>query len=184
MLLSDGDLRFFIQQGRLVVRPLNEEISLQPASIDLHLSREIKWYINVPESVRVGDSPLMREFDIRQYGFVLQPGRFVLGSTLEWVEVPSFLTGRVEGKSTLGRLGILVHVTAGFIDPGFKGNITLELMNVGNVPILLEEGMCISQICFYELKSPSVRPYGSEGLGSKYQNSSGTVGPEGVKGVK
>ena len=105
----------------------------------------------------------------------MEPGDFILGSTVEHIEVPPDLAARVEGKSSLGRLGLMVHVTAGFIDPGFKGNITLELKNLSHRSITLKTGMPISQICFEELSGKVLRPYGSEGLGSKYQSSKGTV---------
>ena len=104
--------------------------------------------------------------------FILHPGEFVLGQTLEWVELPDDLVARLEGKSSLGRLGLLIHSTAGYVDPGWKGNLTLELSNVANLPIALYRGMKIGQISFFRMSSPVERPYGSKELGSKYQGQS------------
>jgi dCTP deaminase len=104
--------------------------------------------------------------------FILHPGEFVLGQTLEWVELPDDLVARLEGKSSLGRLGLLIHSTAGYVDPGWKGNLTLELSDVANLPIALYFGMKIGQISFYQMSSPVERPYGSKELGSKYQGQS------------
>ncbi|MFV2063059.1 MAG: dCTP deaminase, partial [Chloroflexota bacterium] len=104
--------------------------------------------------------------------FILNPGEFVLGQTLEWVELPDNVVARLEGKSSLGRLGLLIHSTAGYVDPGWKGTLTLELSNVASLPIALYFGMRIGQISFFEMSSAVERPYGSKGLGSRYQGQS------------
>ena len=162
---------------RIVIDPLPEDGAIQPASIDLHLSRSILLYpLNQTELDPLKPSEL-EKYDICPY-YWLDADEFVLGSTIERVELPSDIYARVEGKSSLGRCGLQVHVTAGFIDPGFCGNITLEIKNVNMCIINLRPGMPIAQICFGRLDGRVVRPYGSDGLGSKYQGSRGTIGPK------
>jgi dCTP deaminase len=173
--LSDRDIRAALQAGRIRVDPY-DPTCLQPSSVDLHLDGAFRVfrnnrypYIDVRQSqpdltelVTIdGDDP-----------FILHPGEFVLGQTLEWVELPDDLVARLEGKSSLGRLGLLIHSTAGYVDPGWKGNLTLELSNVANLPIALYRGMKIGQISFFRMSSPVERPYGSKELGSKYQGQS------------
>jgi len=176
VLLSDRDLRKEIDSGRLGLDPWDSAM-LQPSSIDVRLDRFFRVfqnsrYTHIDPSIQQDEltSPVETgEGD----NFVLHPGEFVLGSTFEQVSLPDDLAGRLEGKSSLGRLGLLTHSTAGFIDPGFTGHITLELSNVANLPITLWPGMKIGQLCLFRLSSPAERPYGSEGVGSKYQGQRG-----------
>jgi dCTP deaminase len=173
--LSDRDIRSELEAGRIRVDPY-DPADLQPSSVDLHLDRSFRVFRNnryayidvrapqpdLTEMLRVADDE----------PFILHPGEFVLGQILEWVELPDDLVARLEGKSSLGRLGLLIHSTAGYVDPGWKGNLTLELSNVANLPIALYYGMRIGQISFFRMSSPVERPYGSKGLGSKYQGQS------------
>jgi dCTP deaminase len=173
--LSDRDIRAAVQAGRVRIDPYDASC-LQPSSVDLHLDREFRVfrnnrypYIDV-RSPQPDLTELVRIEDDEQ--FILHPSEFVLGQTLEWVELPDDLVARLEGKSSLGRLGLLIHSTAGYVDPGWKGNLTLELSNVANLPIALYYGMKIGQISFFRMSSPVERPYGSKELGSKYQGQS------------
>ena len=172
MVLSDRTIKQMLEEGRIVVDPLGENC-IQPASIDVHLDRQIlvfrnsrRPYIDVREDM--SDLTEMVTIDNDQ-AFMLHPGEFVLGSTLEYIELPDDLVARLEGKSSLGRVGLLIHSTAGYVDPGWKGHLTLELSNVANLPITLYQGMKIGQISYAQLSSAADRPYGSPGLGSKYQ---------------
>src|SRR5829696_7397553 len=173
--LSDRDIRGAMQAGRVRIDPFDPGC-LQPSSVDLHLDADFRVFRNnrypfidvrspqpdLTELVSIdGDDP-----------FILHPNEFVLGQTLEWVELPDDLVARLEGKSSLGRLGLLIHSTAGYVDPGWKGTLTLELSNVANLPIALYFGMRIGQISFFRMSSPVERPYGSKELGSKYQGQS------------
>ncbi|MCF7552053.1 MULTISPECIES: dCTP deaminase [Pseudonocardia] len=176
MLLSDRDLRKEIDSGRLGLEPWDEAM-LQPSSIDVRLDRFFRVFQN---SKYTHIDPALQQDELTSPvevgegdNFVLHPGEFVLGSTFEQVSLPDDLAGRLEGKSSLGRLGLLTHSTAGFIDPGFTGHITLELSNVANLPITLWPGMKIGQLCLFRLSSPAERPYGSDGVGSKYQGQRG-----------
>ncbi|GAA4995848.1 dCTP deaminase [Pseudonocardia tropica] len=176
MLLSDGDLRKDIESGRLVLDPWDVEM-LQPSSVDVRLDRYFRVFQN---SRYTHIDPAQQQDELTTpvetpdgESFVLHPGEFVLGSTFERVGLPDDLAGRLEGKSSLGRLGLLTHSTAGFIDPGFTGHITLELSNVANLPITLWPGMKIGQLCLFRLSSPAERPYGTEGVGSRYQGQRG-----------
>ena len=176
MLLSDGDLRKELDAGRLVLDPWDEAM-LQPSSVDVRLDRFFRVfqnsrYTHIDPAQQQDDltSPVETEGDDP---FVLHPGEFVLGSTFEGVTLPDDLAGRLEGKSSLGRLGLLTHSTAGFIDPGFTGHITLELSNVANLPITLHPGMKIGQLCLFKLSSPAEHPYGSKQAGSRYQGQRG-----------
>lgn len=176
MLLSDRDILDAVKSGRLGIDPFDEEL-VQPSSIDVRLDRRFRVFNNqkythidpaaqqddLTSAVEVaGDEP-----------FVLHPGEFVLASTLEVITLPADLAARLEGKSSLGRLGLLTHSTAGFIDPGFSGHVTLELSNVANLPITLWPGMKIGQLCVLSLSSPAERPYGSGASGSRYQGQRG-----------
>lgn len=170
--LSDNTILEYIKQGHIVISPLDDN-DVQPASVDLHFdnkvlvfSNSLRPYIDVRESL--DDLTEVVNID-EQTPFILHPGEFVLGSTTENIELPNFLVARLEGKSSLGRLGLVIHSTAGFVDPGWKGHLTLELSNLSNLPITLFHGMKIGQISFLELTTPATRLYGSEGLGSKYQ---------------
>lgn len=176
MLLSDGDLRKELAAGRLGVDPFDEAM-IQPSSIDVRLDRFFRVfnntkYTHIDPRQQQDDLTSLVEAD-GDGPFVLHPGEFVLGSTFEAVELPDDLAGRLEGKSSLGRLGLLTHSTAGFIDPGFQGNITLELSNVANLPIALWPGMKIGQLCVFRLTSPAEHPYGSRQAGSRYQRQQG-----------
>jgi dCTP deaminase len=173
--LSDRDIAIALAGGRVKVEPYDED-DLQPSSIDLHLDRSFRVFRNNRYAfidVRAPQTDLTELLTVTDdEPFVLHPGEFVLGQTLEWVELPNDLVARLEGKSSLGRLGLLIHSTAGYVDPGWKGKLTLELSNVANLPIALYFGMKIGQISFFEMSSPVDRPYGSAGLGSKYQGQS------------
>jgi dCTP deaminase len=173
--LSDRDIAAALAAGRVCVEPYDEE-DLQPSSIDLHLDRSFRVFRNnrYPYiDVRAPQADLTELLDIADdEPFVLHPSEFVLGQTLEWVELSDDLVARLEGKSSLGRLGLLIHSTAGYVDPGWKGKLTLELSNVAKLPIALYFGMKIGQISFLTMSSAVDRPYGSKGLGSKYQGQS------------
>lgn len=176
VLLSDRDIRAEIAAGRLGVEPLLEEL-IQPSSIDVRLDGLFRVfdntrYTHIDPAQRQDELTSLVEPDAGE-PFVLHPGEFVLGSTLEVCTLPNDLAGRLEGKSSLGRLGLLTHSTAGFIDPGFSGHITLELSNVANLPITLWPGMKIGQLCLLRLTSPAENPYGSTSAGSKYQGQRG-----------
>src|SRR3954464_2415934 len=173
--LSDRDIRAAMQAGRVRIDPY-DPTCLQPSSVDLHLDADFRVFRNnrYPYiDVRAPQPDLTELVTIAaDEPFILHPNEFVLGQTLEWVELPDDLVGRIEGKSSLGRLGLLIHSTAGYVDPGFKGNLTLELSNVANLPIALYFGMKIGQISFFRMSSPVARPHGSKELGSKYQGQS------------
>ena len=176
MLLSDRDLIAEHKAGTLVLEPF-EPALVQPSSIDVRLDRWFRvfnnhLYTHIDPSVQQDDLTALVEVDDGM-PYVLHPGEFVLGSTLEVITLGDQLAGRLEGKSSLGRLGLLTHSTAGFIDPGFSGHVTLELSNVANLPIMLWPGMKIGQLCIFRLSSPSEHPYGSEVYGSRYQGQRG-----------
>ena len=176
MVLSDSTIARLIDEGRIGIDPYEVSL-LQPSSVDVRVDRYFRVFHNarypfidvkqpqeaLTELVEVtGDEP-----------FILHPGEFVLGSTLEVISLPDDLVARLEGKSSLGRLGLLIHSTAGFIDPGFEGNVTLELSNVANLPITIYHGMKIGQISFMQMTEPTTTPYGSSALGSKYRGQRG-----------
>ncbi len=173
--LSDRDIRAALEAGEIVIRPYDPS-DLQPSSVDLHLDRSFRVFRNNRYpfiDVRQKQPDLTELLTVADdEPFILHPGEFVLGQTLEWSELPNDLVARLEGKSSLGRLGLLIHSTAGYVDPGWKGNLTLELSNVANLPIALYYGMKIGQISFFRMTSPVDRPYGSPDLGSKYQGQS------------
>ena len=173
--LSDRDIRTAIEAGDVRIDPYDPE-DLQPSSVDLHLDRRFRVFRNNRYpfiDVRALQPDLTELLTIEDdEPFILHPGEFVLGQTLEWVELPDDLVSRLEGKSSLGRLGLLIHSTAGYVDPGWKGNLTLELSNVANLPIALYFGMSIGQISYFRMTSAVDRPYGSKDLGSKYQGQS------------
>ncbi len=172
MVLSDRTIREEIDAGRIAIDPLGEEC-IQPSSVDLHVDRYFRLFRN--HTMRVIDVRDVQE-DLTELveipeddALILHPGEFVLGSTSERVALPDDLVARLEGKSSLGRLGLLIHSTAGFVDAGFDGHLTLELSNVANLPITVYPGMKIGQISFFRMSTPAERPYGAKGLGSKYQ---------------
>ena len=170
--LSDGTIRSLIEAGRIVVDPYDPG-QIQPSSIDLRLGDTFRVFHNHRvTAIDLRDPPanLTEEVAIEEgEPFVIHPGEFCLGRTLEWVELPDDVVARVEGKSSIGRLGLIVHATAGFVDPGWKGTLTLELNNLTRVPIKLYSGLPIAQLSFMTLDAPAERPYGSPGLGSHYQ---------------
>lgn len=176
MLLSDRDIRAAIDDSRLGIEPFDADL-VQPSSIDVRLDKYFRVfnnsrYTHIDPKLEMEDltSPVSVEDGD---GFVLHPGEFVLAATLEKFTLPDDLAGRLEGKSSLGRLGLLTHSTAGFIDPGFTGHITLELSNVANLPITLWPGMKVGQLALFNMTSPAEVPYGSGVLGSKYQGQRG-----------
>jgi dCTP deaminase len=176
MVLSDRTIRRRLSEGRIEVEPYDESL-LQPSSLDVRVDRFFRVFRNsrypfidvkeemedLTELVEIGEAE----------PFILHPGEFVLGSTLERVKLPDDLVARLEGKSSLGRLGLLIHSTAGFIDPGWDGHVTLELSNVANLPITIYYAMKIGQLSFVQLTEPAETPYGANGLGSKYQGQAG-----------
>jgi dCTP deaminase len=176
MLLSDRDIRAEIAAGRVAVEPFAESM-VQPSSVDVRLDRFFRVFENHKYSVidpSIEQSELTREVIVEpNEHFILHPGEFVLASTYEIITLPDDIAGRLEGKSSLGRLGLLTHSTAGFIDPGFSGHITLELSNVANLPVKLFPGMKIGQLCLIKLSSPAEHPYGSAVYASRYQGQRG-----------
>ena len=176
MLLSDRDIRAEIKAGRVACEPFHEAM-IQPSSVDVRLDKYFRVFENHKYSVidpSIEQSELTREVIAEgDEAFILHPGEFVLASTYEVITLPDDIAGRLEGKSSLGRLGLLTHSTAGFIDPGFSGHITLELSNVANLPVKLFPGMKIGQLCLIKLSSPAEHPYGSEKYGSRYQGQRG-----------
>jgi dCTP deaminase len=175
LVLSDRTIARLLEDGRIEIDPYDPAL-LQPSSVDVRVDRYFRVFRNnrypfidvkqrqeeLTELVQSGEEP-----------FILHPGEFVLGSTLERVRLPDDLVARLEGKSSLGRLGLLIHSTAGFIDPGWDGHVTLELSNVANLPITIYPGMKIGQISFMELTEPAASPYGAGAIGSKYQGQKG-----------
>ena len=176
MLLSDRDIRAEVAAGRVKVEPFTEAM-IQPSSVDVRLDRFFRVFENHKYSVidpSIEQADLTREVAVApDEFFILHPGEFVLASTYEVITLPDDIAGRLEGKSSLGRLGLLTHSTAGFIDPGFSGHITLEPSNVANLPVKLFPGMKIGQLCLIKLSSPAEHPYGSAVYGSRYQGQRG-----------
>jgi len=176
VVLSDRTIREELEAGRIVIDPFSKD-SVQPSSVDLHVDRYFRLFRN--HSMRVIDvkddlEDLTELVEIPEgEALILHPGEFVLGSTLERVTLPTDLVARLEGKSSLGRLGLLIHSTAGFVDAGWDGHLTLELSNVANLPITVYPDMKIGQISFLRMSTPADQPYGSQGLGSKYQGQRG-----------
>jgi dCTP deaminase len=187
VLLSDRDIRTELASGRVVLDPYAPEM-IQPASIDVRLDRYFRLFDNhkYPVIDPAEDQPeLTRLVEVEgDDPFVLHPGEFVLGATFEVVTLPDDVAARLEGKSSLGRLGLLTHSTAGFIDPGFTGHVTLELSNVATLPIKLWPGMKIGQLCFFRLSSPAEHPYGSVRYGSRYQGQRGPTASRSFQGFE
>jgi dCTP deaminase len=176
VVLSDRTIRRLLEEGRIEIDPYDETL-LQPSSVDVRVDRFFRVFHNARYpfiDVKEPQEELTELVEIADdQPFILHPGEFVLGSTLERVQLPDDLVARLEGKSSLGRLGLLIHSTAGFVDPGWDGHVTLELSNVANLPITIYYGMKIGQLSFVQLTEPAERPYGSEELGSKYQGQRG-----------
>jgi dCTP deaminase len=175
VVLSDGAIKRLIEAGQVVIDPYDEAL-MQPSSLDVRVDRYFRVFRNSRYpyiDVREAQEELTELVEVDEGPFILHPGEFVLGSTLERIALPDDLVARLEGKSSLGRLGLLIHSTAGFIDPGWDGHVTLELSNVANLPITIYPGMKIGQLSFMQLSEPAERPYGSGGLGSKYQGQRG-----------
>jgi dCTP deaminase len=170
--LSDGTIRQLVDEGRIRIEPWDPGL-VQPASVDLRLGDSFRVFHNHRVSaidLRRPPENLTEEVTVpAEQSFVIHPGEFCLGRTLEWVELPDDIVARIEGKSSLGRLGLIVHATAGFCDPGWKGTLTLELNNLTRIPIKLWPGLPIAQLSFMALDRPALRPYGSPDLGSHYQ---------------
>jgi dCTP deaminase len=172
MILSDHSIKESIAQGRIVMTPYDESL-VQPASIDIRLDGRFRVFRNYkyscidPKALQQDLTELVEVGDDEP--FIVHPGEFILGNTVERIKLGDDLVARLEGKSSLGRLGLIVHATAGYIDPGFEGNITLELSNVANLPIRLYPGMKVGQISFFAMSTPADRPYGHPELGSKYK---------------
>ena len=176
MVLSDRSIREAIEAGRIVIDPLGDQC-VQPSSVDLHIDQLFRVFRNHTQrviDVREDQEDLTELIDVGPDDpLILHPGEFMLGSTRERVAIPDDLVARLEGKSSLGRLGLVIHSTAGFIDAGWDGHITLELANLASLPIVLYAGMKIGQISFFEMTTPAERPYGAQGLGSKYRGQRG-----------
>lgn len=177
MIFSDRDLRALIEEGRLAIEPFDPK-AVQPSSIDLRVGDQFRVFANNRYPYIDVRQPMEDLTELvtasEDEPFILHPGEFVLAATLERVSLPDDVVGRLEGKSSLGRLGLLIHSTAGFVDAGFEGYLTLELSNVANLPITIYPGMKIGQISLFKMTSPAENPYGSGVLGSKYR---GQVGP-------
>lgn len=186
-MLSDQCIVREIETGGIVIEPVWAQ-GLQPASVDVRVGRTFRVFENHRDLAidpAQDQAHLTREVVIPEgYPFTLHPGEFVLASTTEKVAIGDHLSARLEGKSSLGRLGLMVHSTAGFIDPGFSGHITLEMLNVASLPIMIWPGMAVGQLCFFPLTSRSVRPYGSQDLGSKYQDQVGPTASRSFQGFQ
>jgi dCTP deaminase len=176
VVLSDGEIRRLIEAGRIAIAPYDDEL-MQPSSLDVRVDRYFRVFRNSRYpyiDVKQEQEDLTELVEVEgEEPFILHPGEFVLGSTLERVTLPDDLVARLEGKSSLGRLGLLIHSTAGFIDPGWDGHVTLELSNVANLPITIYPEMKIGQLSFVRLTDAAERPYGTAGIGSKYQGQRG-----------
>lgn len=176
MVLSDRSIKEALASGRIEIDPLGEDC-IQPSSVDLHIDQFYRVFRNHSErviDVKEAQEDLTELIDVGlDKPMILHPGEFMLGSTLERVAIANDLVGRLDGKSSLGRLGLVIHSTAGFIDAGWDGHITLELSNMANLPITLYTGMKIGQISFFQMTTEADRPYGASGLGSKYRGQRG-----------
>ncbi len=176
MVLSDRDIRVRLKKD-LVITPLDEEC-IQPSSIDVHLGPDFLVFDNHNQKIidlKHGVKGLMSKIIIDEEPIIIHPREFILGTTVELVEIPDDLVARLEGKSSLGRIGLIIHSTAGYIDPGFKGQITLEISNLANLPIALYKDMKIGQLSFTLLTTPAEYPYGHPKLKSHYQNQKGVT---------
>lgn len=180
-ILSDIDIKKYLEEGNIVIDPITDEKQIQPSSVDLRLGNKFKGFkiVTKPFIDPYDDNDLesyMNEIVVEEgQPFIIHPGEFTLATTYENVKLPSDIVARVEGRSSMGRLGITMHVTAGYIDPGFEGNITLEISNIGKMPVALYPGQRVCQIVFETMTSPSAKPYGHEDRDSKYM---GQTGPQ------
>jgi dCTP deaminase len=176
VVLSDATIARYLAEGKIEIDPYDDAL-LQPSSVDVRVDRLFRVFHNnrYPYiDVKVPQEELTELVEVDDdHPFVLHPGEFVLGSTFESVTLPDDLAGRLEGKSSLGRLGLLTHSTAGFIDPGWDGHVTLELSNVANLPITIYPGMKIGQVSFMQMTEPAATPYGADAIGSKYKGQTG-----------
>ncbi|MBO7718523.1 MAG: dCTP deaminase [Methanosphaera sp.] len=180
-ILSDVDIKKYLDEGKIVIDPIEDDKQIQPSSVDLRLGDEFKGF-------KIVTKPFIDPFDkvdLESYmdlltveegePFIIHPGEFTLATTYEYVKIPDDIVARVEGRSSMGRLGITMHVTAGYIDPGFEGKITLEISNIGKMPVALYPGQRVCQIVFETMTSPSAKPYGHKERDSKYM---GQTGPQ------
>jgi dCTP deaminase len=175
VILSDKTIREELKASRIVIEPF-DDANVQPSSVDMHVDRYFRVFRNDTTPFidpKQAQEDLTELVEVDGEPFILHPGEFVLGSTLERVRLPEDVVGRLDGKSSLGRLGLLIHSTAGFIDPGWDGHVTLELSNVANLPITIYPEMKIGQLSFVQMTEPADSPYGSGALGSKYQGQKG-----------
>jgi dCTP deaminase len=176
VVLSDRTIRRLLDEGRIAIDPFDDGL-VQPSSVDVRVDRFFRVFHNARYpfiDVKEPQEELTELVEVDgETPFILHPGEFVLGSTLERIRLPDDLVARLEGKSSLGRLGLLIHSTAGFIDPGWDGHVTLELSNVANLPITIYHGMKIGQLSFVQMTEPAETPYGADAIGSKYQGQRG-----------
>jgi dCTP deaminase len=175
VVLSDRTIERLLGEGRIGIDPYDPSL-LQPSSVDVRVDRYFRVFRNSRYpfiDVKQEQEGLTELVEVGDEAFILHPGEFVLGSTLERIRLPDDVVARLDGKSSLGRLGLLIHSTAGFIDPGWDGHVTLELSNVANLPITIYPEMKIGQLSFVQMSEPSISPYGTDGLGSKYQGQQG-----------
>lgn len=178
MILSDKTIRAELKKGKLVIEPLGEK-AIQPSSIDLRLGYQFRLftpsrrpYIDPRNHIE----DYSQNVEIKKDDFLtVHPGEFILGTTFERLEIPDYLVARLDGRSSLGRLGVMIHATAGYVPPGWKGHLVLEISNVGTLPIALYPEMRVCQVSFERLTEPAEKPYGSRGLGSKYQGQKGVA---------
>lgn len=174
MILSDKDILDYLEKGKIKIEPFDKSC-LQPSTVDLHLADEVRvfdnWEVGVIDVYKKQD--VSRLVKIKKEGFILHPGEFILGSTKEKITLGNEVAGKLEGRSSLGRLGLVIHATAGYVDPGFSGWLTFEISNISRLPIKIYPNLRIAQICFFKMSSPVLYPYGSKKLGSKYQGQKG-----------
>lgn len=174
MILSDKDILKRIKKGEIKIQPLDKNC-VQPSTIDLHLSDQVRifdnWQIGVVDVKEKSETS--RLVKLEKEGFIIHSGEFLLGATVEKISLPDDVAAKLEGRSSLGRWGLIIHATAGYVDPGFSGWLTFELSNLSRLPIRIYPGMKIAQICFFQMSSKVLHPYGSKKLGSKYQGQKG-----------
>ncbi len=174
MILSDRDIKKLVAQKRLVIKPYDPNC-VQPSTYNLHFSNRVRVFdthkasiVDIKEKIDIS-----RLVTVEKEGFILHPNEFILGSTVEYFKIPKSLAAKLEGRSSLGRLGLIIHATAGYVDPGFSGHLTFEISNISRLPIKLYPFMKIAQICFFKMSSPVAIPYGDKRLKSKYMNQKG-----------